>query len=75
MRQKKLAHMSVDELVRAYEEVVLQQDESFKNARVAAFNKQFQQREEISRELRSRPGDQREMLAALFKHPKAWVRI
>jgi hypothetical protein len=75
MRQMKLAHMSVDELLRAYEEVVLQQGESFKNERVAAFNKQFQQREEISHELRSRPGDRREELAALFKHPTAWVRI
>jgi hypothetical protein len=73
--EKKISQMSSDELVRAYEEIVVRQDESFKNSRSAMFNKQFWEREAVSNELKSRPGDQRELLAALFKHPKAWVRI
>ncbi len=75
MNKRNLTQLSAAELVRAYEDIVVQQDESFKNARIKRFNEQFQQRREISHELRSRPGDQREMLAALFKHPKAWVRM
>lgn len=67
--------MPDEELVRAYEELVLQQEDSFLNARIALFNKQFRRRGEIADELRSRPGDRRELLAGLFTSRSPWVRI
>ena len=75
MTSKHLSELSSQDLVQMYEQIVLQQDESFKNERIALFNKQYGDREAIKEELRSRPGDQREMLAALFKSKKSWVCI
>ena len=75
MRPKDLSKMTVEELVRTYEDIVVKQDVSFKYARNAAFNEQYLQRQALADELRSRPGDQREMLASLFKSRMAWVRI
>lgn len=75
MKPLSLSEMTVDELVRAYEDVVLKQDESFKNERLSLFKQQYWERDAISNELRSREGDQRERLAALFKSKKSWVRI
>ncbi|MDB5642359.1 MAG: hypothetical protein JWN07_1676 [Hyphomicrobiales bacterium] len=75
MTSKNLSELSSDELLVEYEKIVVAQDDSFKNARLAIFKKQYWRREAICRELQSRPGEQRELLATLFKHPKAWVRI
>jgi hypothetical protein len=72
---KSLGKMTDEELVRAYEDVVVKQDESFKYARNAAFNDQYLERQAVADELRSRPGDQRAMLASLFKSRMPWVRI
>jgi hypothetical protein len=75
MSTKKMPEMTVEELVMAYADIVTQQDEAFKNTCIAEFTKLYWQRDAIKEELKSRPGDQREMLAALFKSKKSWVRI
>ena len=75
MTKKSLEHMTIQELIAAYERIVLEQDQSFRLEKNTKFNKEFKIRVAIVEELRMRPGDQREALAPLLDRRDPWMRI
>lgn len=75
MKRAKLEDMTVDQLVRHFTSVTLDQDEALLMDELGKFNRLFQQMEEIKQELKRRPGDQRRALISLFGHANAQVRL
>jgi hypothetical protein len=75
MTKKSFEHMTIQELIAAYEQIVLEQDQSFRFEKNTKFNKEFKIRVAIVEQLRSRPGDQREALAPLLDRREPWMRI
>jgi hypothetical protein len=75
MKNISFKDMTLDELVATYEQIVMAQDQSFLFDKLSKFNKEFKIREAIVEELRSRPRDQREVLAPLLERREPWMRI
>jgi Domain of unknown function (DUF2019) len=75
MTKKSFEHMTIQELIAAYEQIVLEQDQSFRFEKNTKFNKEFKIRVAIVEQLRSRPGDQRKALAPLLDRREPWMRI
>ena len=75
MTQKSFKNYTADELVTAYEKIVLEQNTTFLNDDFEKFKKQYWYRETIVDELRARPGDQRELLVPLLDRREPWLRI
>jgi len=75
MTKKSFEQMTIQELIAAYEQIVLEQDQSFRFEKNTKFNKEFKIRVAIVEQLRSRPGDQREALAPLLDRREPWMRI
>lgn len=75
MKRKSAAEMTSDELVKRFTAISLEQDDALLGNEIARFNRLFDQKSDIVNELKSRPGDQREALLALFQHPNAQVRL
>jgi hypothetical protein len=71
----KLVTLSVDALVERFAEICLAQDEALLYSNIAKFNRLFDQMIAIEDELKSRTGDQRIALTALFTHENAQVRL
>lgn len=62
-------------MIERFVEICLTQNEALLESDTAKFNKLFDRMHEVVSELRSRPGDQRKGLAALYDHPNAQVRL
>ena len=75
MRSVKLSSMSADGLVERFAEICLAQDEALLYSSSAKYNPLFRQMIAVEDELKSRPGDQRNALTALFSHENAQVRL
>ncbi|MGO3929537.1 DUF2019 domain-containing protein [Rhodopseudomonas pseudopalustris] len=75
MRAYQLTRASTDELVAYFAEVVVGQDEALLGGQRARFNRLFAEMMAISNELKSRDGDQRSALLALFQYPNMQVRV
>jgi len=75
MKQGELQKMSLEQLVERFEAIALAQDKAILMDEIAKFNRLFGQLEEVESELKSRDGDQRSTLLALYDHPNAQVRL
>ena len=75
MSKVDLSNMSVKDLVQRFEAITLVQDEALLRDELSKFDKLFRQMEDVKTELRSRPGDQRRALLALYNHPNPQVRV
>lgn len=75
MKETELRQLATPMLVKLFEEIALAQDKANLYDEYAHYNKLFRQMTNISRELKSRPGDQRRSLSSLYKHPNAQVRL
>lgn len=67
--------MTSTQLVERFAEIALQQDHAISRGETAKYNRLFCQMREIEGELKSRPGDQRTLLGALFDHSNIQVRL
>ena len=72
---KKFATMSGAELVALYTQIGVAQAEALDRFESGRFNRLFDQEMAIVNELRSRPGDRRTQLFALYEHPNLQVRL
>jgi hypothetical protein len=72
---KRLSDMSLDELVKRFETISLDQNEAILRDDNAKFNRLFGEMEYVENELKSRKGDQRRLLRQLYDHPNAQVRL
>jgi hypothetical protein len=72
---KKVAGMTADALVELFAEIGTAQAEAIDFFETARFNRLYNRKIAVVNELRSRPGDQRERLFALYDHPNRQVRL
>lgn len=75
MSRVNLEAMTDQQLLERFEAIALEQDQAILYDDHARFNRLYDRMEEIRQELRSRPGDRRQVLTALFDHPNAQVRL
>jgi len=62
-------------LLERFTAIALEQDQALLMDEIARFNKLFDQMDAVKKELRSRSGDQRRALLALYDHPNIQVRL
>jgi hypothetical protein len=75
VKRLKLQDLSVDQLLERFTAIALEQDQALLMDEIARFNKLFDQMDAVKKELRSRSGDQRRALLALYDHPNIQVRL
>jgi hypothetical protein len=75
MKNSNLANIPLDELVERFVAIGIELDEALLGNEVREFNRLFQLKTAIVDELRSRTGDQRQVLLNLYDHPNAQVRL
>lgn len=75
MMRSKLKSLTAQELKLLFEKLCIQQYDSLERNEIASFNRRFDRILAIETELKSRPGDQRRALMALFGHPNMQVRL
>ena len=75
MKKTDLHALSTSQLVERFIEIALRQYTTVMRDEVAKFNKLYGQMDAVTEELKSRPGDQRRALAALYDHPNPQVRL
>ncbi len=67
--------MTVEQLVEEFTRIALRQDDALLDGNVSWNTRLFHQMEAVEDELKSRPGDQRNALLALYDHQNAQVRL
>jgi hypothetical protein len=73
--KKKLDSLSIDELVKLFTDITLQQYPAVMGNDVRTYNKLYAQMVAVRQELISRPGDGRRALIPLYAHPNIQVRL
>jgi hypothetical protein len=74
-RPHALKGLTVTELVERFVTLALEQDQAMLLDEIPKVNRLFWMLQAVAEELKSRPGDERRALAALFDHPNAQVRL
>jgi hypothetical protein len=72
---KRIAKMTIDELVERFTAIALDQYGALQNYNSSRFNRLFDQMAVVEQELKKREGDQRRALLTLYDHPNAQVRL
>lgn len=75
MKRVQLADMTVGDLVERFAQIGVAQDQALLGGEIAKFNRLFDQMGDVSNELKSRHGDQRRALMALYDYPNMQVRL
>lgn len=75
MTQKKLANMSVPQLVELFIAIGLNQYRARMGDEIAKYNRLFDEMTLVAGELKRRAGDQRAALIKLYDHPNIQVRL
>lgn len=75
MKRVKLEEMSDQQLLERFVAIALEQDQAILYDDNARYNRLYDRMGDVRQELKSRPGDGRRALTALFNHPNAQVRL
>lgn len=75
MRRLQLSDVSVDELVRRFVELAVQQDGAILSNAQAEVNRIYWRLDALKNELKARPGDRRSALLPLYNHENMQVRV
>jgi hypothetical protein len=75
MKRRNLESLCVPDLVDRFATIALEQDRALLYSEIAKFNRLFEKMNRVEAELKSRSGDQRRALKALYEHPNAQVRL
>ena len=75
MKQHDLQGLTVEELVRRFLAITLDQDRAMRTDDNAKYNRLFRQMRAVGEILQGRAGDQRRALTQLYDHPNAQVRL
>lgn len=70
-----LAKLSVEELVKMFADIAIEQDDAISWDDNKRFNRLYDKMFAVRAELRNRSGDQRRALVALYAHPNMQVRL
>jgi hypothetical protein len=75
MRRLKLHEMTSEQLVEQFATIGVKQYDAILWDEIAKYNRLFEQKMAIMAELKSRPGDHRNLLVSLFDHDNVQVRL
>ncbi len=75
MKRAALGDATVEELVRHFEAIALDQYEAQLDDDTARYSRLFRQMDDVKEELKRRLGDQRRALMVLYVHPNVEVRL
>jgi Domain of unknown function (DUF2019) len=75
MTRAKLADMTTNDLVERFAQIGVAQGQALLRGEPAKFNRLFRQMSAVSDELKSRDGDQRRALVALYNYQDMQVRL
>jgi hypothetical protein len=75
MKRPTLKSMTIDQLVRHFEGLALEQDKALLGNEISKVNRIYDRLKDVEDELRGREGDQRGALLALYDHPNPQVRV
>ena len=75
MRNADLQGMTVDQLVRRFVAIALEQDEAELRSDAGALKSLYWLMDAVREELKTRDGDQRRALVPLYDHPNVQVRL
>ena len=75
MSASKLSNLSVSSMVDRYTKIAIDQDHALEYFEIGKYNRLYKQMRAIEEELKSRAGDQRRALLALFSHENVQVRL
>lgn len=67
--------LSVEKLVDRFAEIGVLQDDALLDQDIQRYNDLFKKMQDVVAELKSRPGDQRSALLALYQHANRQVRV
>ncbi len=74
-REKALQDVSLEELVQRFVVLALNEYEAVNYNQTSKYRRLYEQKIAVTNELRSRAGDQRRALTALYTHPNVQVRL
>jgi len=75
MKRFDVHNANVAELVDRFAAICVEQNKALSEDEIGKFNRLYDQMVAVRDELKSRPGDQRRALLALFNHPDLQVRL
>jgi Domain of unknown function (DUF2019) len=75
MIRARLENLTTDQLVERFAAIGVEQDKADQAEDDEKYKRLFSQMSEVQNELKSRPGDQRRVLVALFDYPNMQVRL
>lgn len=75
MKRVSLTKLAIDDLVKMFADIGVKQDQALLKDEIATFNRLYSEKNAVMEELKSRAGDQRTALLALFDHPNMQVRL
>jgi hypothetical protein len=75
MKKNTMSNKSSSELMTFYADISVRQDNVIFDRSNTRFNKLFREKSAIESELKSRAGDQRQVLLNLYDHPNMQVRL
>ena len=75
MRRVQIPKLTTEQLVQMFADLAVQQDLALLSRAISKVNRIYDKLEVIENELKSRPGDQRSALLALYNHKNMQVRI
>lgn len=73
--QAQLETASVGDLVALFAGIAVKQNTALENTRSSEYSRLYKMMERVEAQLRSREGDQRHALMALYRHPNPTVRF
>ncbi|MGH6737332.1 MAG: DUF2019 domain-containing protein [Methyloceanibacter sp.] len=75
MKRVDLGKLSIEELFERYVAIGFAEEDAVLYDDTPGYNRLFRKEQAVVDELRSRPGDQRRLLLALYDHENLWVRL
>lgn len=75
MKSRKRIDVPTSELVDRFVKIALAQDEAQLYGYFKRYNQLYEENEQLEAELKNRSGDERRLLAPLYEHPNAQVRL
>lgn len=75
MKRPDLTSLSIDDLVKRFAQIGVEQDDALLKDEFATFNRLYKEKDSILVELKARSGDQRRALMALYRHENMQVRL
>ena len=75
MKRLDIAHQTVPEIVEQFQTLALAQGHALLGGEMAKVNRLYSKIDALENELKSRDGDQRRALHALYNHPNPQVRL